>query len=33
VDLDRVAQYARRAPKTFRDFARELSQWLESVSA
>jgi uncharacterized protein YutE (UPF0331/DUF86 family) len=33
VDLNRVARYARRAPKTFRDFARELSQWLESVSA
>jgi uncharacterized protein YutE (UPF0331/DUF86 family) len=31
VDLSRVVQYARRAPKTFRDFAGELTQWLEQV--
>jgi len=31
VDLSRVVQYARRAPKTFRDFAGELTQWLDQV--
>jgi uncharacterized protein YutE (UPF0331/DUF86 family) len=31
VDLSRVASYVRRAPKTFRVFATELTQWLEQV--
>ncbi len=31
VDLKRVAQYARRAPTTFRDFADELIRWLEQA--
>ena len=31
VDLSRVVQYARRAPKTFRDFAGKLAQWLDQV--
>jgi uncharacterized protein YutE (UPF0331/DUF86 family) len=31
MNLTRVVQYARRAPKTFRDFAGELTQWLEQV--
>jgi uncharacterized protein YutE (UPF0331/DUF86 family) len=33
VDLRRVARYAQRAPKIFRDFARELTQWLQGVPA
>jgi len=31
VDLARVAQYARRAPTTFHDFADELIHWLEQA--
>jgi uncharacterized protein YutE (UPF0331/DUF86 family) len=31
MNLTRVVQYARRAPKTFRDFAGELTQWLDQV--
>lgn len=31
IDLTRIAQYARRAPRTFRDFADELTHWLNQA--